>query len=213
MDIIAFHACDDLHSARTQEQHYFEEYKATLNSMEPLPKPKITIEHEKKENPENDINPTNLIPEKDLKKSLQFSCEKCQYATDDKSNYTKHFNIKHRTGISAEPRKYVCEPCSFVTTIRGNHARHLNTPKHFRNNCEKNNIESNDVSIPYNINKRKFICECGGVYSYRQSLFKHKQRCTFKKDDNKILGLTEERFRQLVSQAVSAGLNSLNSRV
>jgi hypothetical protein len=42
MEIIAFHNCEDLYSARKQEQHYFEEYNATLNSIEPLPlrKPK-----------------------------------------------------------------------------------------------------------------------------------------------------------------------------
>ena len=40
MKIIAFHDCDDLFSARKQEQHYFEKYKATLNSIEPLPRTK-----------------------------------------------------------------------------------------------------------------------------------------------------------------------------
>jgi hypothetical protein len=40
MDIIAFHECDNLLGAKIQEQKYYEEYKATLNSIEPLPKPK-----------------------------------------------------------------------------------------------------------------------------------------------------------------------------
>ena len=43
MQIIAFHECDDLMSAKKYEQQYFEEYKATLNSIEPLPKPKPKI--------------------------------------------------------------------------------------------------------------------------------------------------------------------------
>ena len=41
MEIIAFHDCDSLMTAKKYEQVYFEQYKATLNSIEPMPKPKI----------------------------------------------------------------------------------------------------------------------------------------------------------------------------
>ena len=40
MDIIAFQDCYDHYEARKVEQHYYETLKATLNSIEPLPKPK-----------------------------------------------------------------------------------------------------------------------------------------------------------------------------
>ena len=43
MDIIAFHECDDLLSAKKIEQQYFEEFKATLNSIEPLPRHKTKV--------------------------------------------------------------------------------------------------------------------------------------------------------------------------
>ena len=43
MEIIAFHDCDGLMTAKKYEQVYFEQYKATLNSIEPMPKPKPKI--------------------------------------------------------------------------------------------------------------------------------------------------------------------------
>ena len=48
MEIIAFHNCDDLYAAKKLEQSYFEDYKATLNSIEPLPKPKPKLKPYKK---------------------------------------------------------------------------------------------------------------------------------------------------------------------
>ena len=41
MEIIAFHKCENLMSAKKYEQEYFEKYKATLNSVEPSPNLKI----------------------------------------------------------------------------------------------------------------------------------------------------------------------------
>ena len=49
MEIIAFHTCEDHYSARKQEQYYFEKYKATLNSIHPLPKPKSKPESKPKQ--------------------------------------------------------------------------------------------------------------------------------------------------------------------
>ena len=51
MEIIAFHDCENHYEARKREQQYFEEYNATLNSIEPLPKHKvITTNNQSKSN-------------------------------------------------------------------------------------------------------------------------------------------------------------------
>jgi hypothetical protein len=51
MEIIAFHDCENHYEARKREQQYFEEYNATLNSIEPLPKHKvITTKNRSKSN-------------------------------------------------------------------------------------------------------------------------------------------------------------------
>ena len=51
MQIIAFHECENVMAAKKYEQTYFENYEATLNSIEPMPqpKPKIITEVVKKE--------------------------------------------------------------------------------------------------------------------------------------------------------------------
>ena len=43
MQIIAFHECEDIMAAKKYEQKYFEDYDATLNSIEPMPQPKSKI--------------------------------------------------------------------------------------------------------------------------------------------------------------------------
>ena len=40
MEIVTFHNCNDHYEARKKEQEYFELLNATLNSIEPMPKPK-----------------------------------------------------------------------------------------------------------------------------------------------------------------------------
>ena len=41
MEIVAFFKCNDHYEARIKEQEYFTSLNATLNSLEPLPKPKF----------------------------------------------------------------------------------------------------------------------------------------------------------------------------
>ena len=60
MDIIGFQDCCDHYEARKKEQNYFETLHATLNSIEPLPKPKI--------------KPTSIPKEKQEKTSFLLRC-------------------------------------------------------------------------------------------------------------------------------------------
>lgn len=97
-----------------------------------------------------------------------------------------------------ECKKYICTECSFVTTLRHNYVRHINTKKHIRICSVKNNTGVDSVSTPNTTESRSFICECGGVYSHRQSLFKHRQRCTFKKNEPaNVAGVTKDDMFQL----------------
>ena len=102
MEIIAFHACDDHYSARIQEQKYFEEFNATLNSVEPFPKikpkplPKPKIKQEK-------IIRRCVNTHNSLKICKKFYCEKCDYTCNKQSEFTKHTNSKkHNTIITTE---------------------------------------------------------------------------------------------------------------
>ena len=138
MDIIAFHNCDDLYSAKKQEQHYFEEYKATLNSVEPLPtrKPKkeVTVkpkkevfycdscrvyfnthklleEHNKRPKHLKMVhNKTELIP----KSMTMFECEKCNFKCKKINNYNKHLLTRKHTNDTKKyaEKFYICKVCN-----------------------------------------------------------------------------------------------------
>jgi hypothetical protein len=81
MEIINFFNCADHYAARKKEQEYFIELKATLNSIEPFPKPKVKINTIDYENPIKPIVPNS---------SYQFVCEPCHFECRKKSNFDKH---------------------------------------------------------------------------------------------------------------------------
>ena len=92
MDIIAYHECKDHYEARKKEQEYFILYNATLNSIEPMPRPKCVNK------PTMSNNMNNVM-------SKQF-CEKCNFKCSKYSNYkthlltAKHLNRTARTESS-----------------------------------------------------------------------------------------------------------------
>ena len=84
MEIINFFKCADHYEARKKEQEYFVSLNATLNSIEPMPKPKII---EKKDNTNKNC----------LDSITPNICELCNYTCLDVSNFKKHTNTeKHK---------------------------------------------------------------------------------------------------------------------
>jgi hypothetical protein len=89
MDIIAYHECKDHYEARKKEQEYFILYNATLNSIEPMPRPKCV------NTPTTPIKRNN-IRSKQLFENCKFECKNCNYTTIRHSQYTRHITTaKH----------------------------------------------------------------------------------------------------------------------
>ena len=69
---------------------------------------------------------------------------------------------------------YECKSCDFVCNKESNYTKHLSTRKHHnrtnRTDLEQKNAKNADI---------RFGCECGKTYSARNSLWYHKQRCTY----------------------------------
>jgi len=87
MTIIAFHNCEDLYSAKKQEQQYFEEYNATLNSIEPLP-------------PQNPIAKVAVKPTRGVDvNSNHFVCTACNYSCSKKGDYNRHLLTRKHNNI------------------------------------------------------------------------------------------------------------------
>ena len=186
MEIIAFHNCEDLYSAKKQEQQYFEEYNATLNSIEPLPprklKKEVVIKPQKevffcsscrvyfntrKLQEEHNKRPRHLkmehnntieIPNlKDEKKALKFNCEKCNFTS------TKHSG-------------YQCEKCDYTTPRKSQYDRHILTAKHIRIHA---NTENSSKRF------KVYKCEiCNNEYKFHSGLWKHKKTCMYEEQND-----------------------------
>lgn len=155
MEIIAFHNCEDLYSAKKQEQHYFEEYNATLNSVEPLPprKPKKEVVIK----PKKEVLYCSYC-------SVYFNTRKLQEEHNKRPRHLKM--IRNGTEIVHAPiTKFECEKCNFYCCKQSDYNRHIKTVKH-------TNITSNNPK-----NATEYVCDCGKVYNARNSLWYHKRQC------------------------------------
>jgi hypothetical protein len=66
--------------------------------------------------------------------------------------------------------KFFCENCDFKCNKKSNYNAHLLTRKHkMFTNTYIENAENADV--------KKYVCECGNKYKYRQSLHVHRKKC------------------------------------
>jgi hypothetical protein len=156
MEIIAFRECADSYEARKIEQQYFEQYNATLNSIEPMPKPKVT---EPKARPHCET--CNV-----------FFLTKTAHAVHNQTNKHLKMVIKHNIPITNQhcTEKFSCDICDYHTSRSSQYERHLLTSKH-ETMCEYQQKSTQNDS-------NSLKCECGKIYKERSGLWRHKRRCT-----------------------------------
>ena len=175
MEIVNFFNCHDHYEARKKEQEYFVLLNATLNSIEPMPKPKDEY---------NDDQPT-----------IKPVCETCNKIFDNEQLYAAHVNTnnhkKRLDNTYSQPNfiisKFECKICHFKCDKQSNWNKHLLTPKHKRQ-IFLDKLEQNASS--------KYICKyCEKVYKARNSLWYHENKCEIQYEnklvysDNKLLHL------------------------
>ena len=158
MEIIAFHNCEDLMAAKKQEQQYFEEYKATLNSIEPSPtrKPKREVVARAK----REVLYCNTC-------KVFFDTRKAQSEHNKRPRHLKLEQEQENTSqeIPSKPDKFSCEKCGFKCNKKSNYDMHLTTEKH-------NSIITRTEN-EHNI----YTCSCSKIYKYHSGLWRHKQHC------------------------------------
>ena len=74
------------------------------------------------------------------------------------------------------PNKFYCEKCNFNTSRKSHYEKHLLTQKH-------KYLQNNDAVAT----KKKYVCDCGKEYNYRQSLYNHRKTCNGEKKENIII--------------------------
>jgi hypothetical protein len=154
MEIINFFECHDHYEARKKEQEYFISLNATLNSIEPMPKPK----------------PKEIIIKKEVVKET-FFCEKCNIHCSSLNLLEKHNETKkHKKENIKMPNNdntIICEKCDFKCFKLSNYEKHILTRKHI----------SAYANLPPKIEILNYSCKCGKDYKFRQSLYTHKKTC------------------------------------
>ena len=89
---------------------------------------------------------------------------------------------------------FCCKNCNYNTSRKSQYERHLTTDKHKR-------LQNNDKS---GVENKKYICECGREYKYRQGLYNHRKTCKGeKKEKIKIQGENKDEMKQLVFKLIS----------
>jgi len=122
MEIINFFNCYDHYEARQKEQEYFILLNANLNSIEPMPKPKVKPVV---------INPVNINQIMEIEKlkirDPRFVCEKCNFKCYMKCDWDRHvLRPKHINNVfldNTEEKKfkktYTCKCNRNFTTSSG----------------------------------------------------------------------------------------------
>ena len=72
---------------------------------------------------------------------------------------------------------FECKNCNFNTSKQNDYKRHLLTDKHKR-------LQNNDKS---GVENKKYICDCGREYKYRQGLYNHRKSCKGEKKETAII--------------------------
>ena len=167
MEIIAFRKCEDHYTARKCEQEYFKEYNATLNSIEPLPTPKIKKEIKEK---------TEKIKKEKLHCNtcnIYFTTTALQELHNNTNKHINRLNVDYKMFTIKTPKnakKHICDVCHFKCSKPSDYNRHLMTAKH--------QILTNTYNLVQK-NAKAFTCECGKEYKHRQSLNNHKRKCQY----------------------------------
>lgn len=199
MEIINFFDCKDHYEARKKEQEYFESLKATLNSIEPLPKPNTKI----------------LI----IKNKEKLYCKICNIKFNNSKTMENHNNTKKhkkKTELALantneqKESKYICKPCKFNTHNKKDYSKHVVTEKHksslkiceeqecikkntqFTCNCCNYNCKKNSEFIKHLLTSKHirnasgnaknlhtgFACKnCDKIYISRKGLWGHNKIC------------------------------------
>ena len=196
MEIVNFFECKDHYEARKKEQEYFVLFNATLNSIEPMPKPKVVT-----------------LVEKVKTEKQMFWCQICNVKFDNLKLFDIHKNTKkhvkkeneaskiskncHKTETATESTKimpyeydankkcYMCEICNFKSCKQSNYNIHITTRKHIA--ALNSNIDSTEnAAIMPPHNKSQYTCsQCKKIYNERSGLWRHKKKCNFSEEKTK----------------------------
>jgi hypothetical protein len=86
--------------------------------------------------------------------------------------------------VSKVSENFCCEMCGYISSHKSNYKKHLVTDKH--KNAKMDNKSSKMDNTKVAKSEIGYKCGCGNNYKYKTGLSKHKKKCNFMTNDEKI---------------------------
>ena len=74
-------------------------------------------------------------------------------------------------------KKFTCDKCDYKSNKLSDYKNHLKTKKHGQS-------QNSDAGVFQN---KRYICDCGKEYKYRQGLYTHRKSCDYINNENIII--------------------------
>jgi hypothetical protein len=156
MEIVNFFNCKDHYEARIKEQEYFVSLNANLNSIEPLPLPKII----------ETVTEKIIELEKTQKSTNDYVCELCDFKCYKLCDWSRHIlrakHIKRQNDAKKTPKNTNCNICkcekiykNYSSLWRHKKVCNTNVTKESTDIEKDELISSKDELIKYLINENK----------------------------------------------------------
>jgi hypothetical protein len=121
-----------------------------------------------------------MFTEKSKNSLKKYSCEKCNYYSNNKKDFKKHLETKKHNVDTKRTNVYKC--------ICGKQYKYRQSLYRHKQQCKKSKITNQNTEW-INMDKKwinmdksekcpfSYICECGKTYKYQSGLSKHKKIC------------------------------------
>lgn len=103
---------------------------------------------------------------KEVRSVEGYSCQKCNFFTPYKGNYSKHLESNKHRGIEKEQKNYSCSDCDYHTTYKKDYTRHMSSERH-----------AHTIELLKKNLKQHQCPNCNKQYDNSSAFCKHKRRC------------------------------------
>ena len=139
MEIVHFFNCNDQYEARTKEQEYFISLNATLNSVEPMPKPKTSIK-------------TLALIESEpivIGNVKPYNCVKCNLTTRSSKDFKRHLATNKHKNLHVVTIENQLKPSNQTFHCKNCNKKYCDKSGLWRHNktCNSHVINSNNNFI------------------------------------------------------------------
>ena len=99
-------------------------------------------------------------------------------------------------------KKFTCDKCDYKSNKLSDYKNHLKTKKHGQS-------QNSDAGVFQN---KRYICDCGKEYKYRQGLYTHRKSCNYINNENIIIqNENKDEMKNLVCKLINENQDLKNT--